>query len=284
MRKALIGILMAATVATPLAAQDNQQNWRHDRGEARSENRGDRGERGGGRQQREQAQPAQQAAPQQAAPQQQAPQQQRQWSRGQAAGGQRQQWQGNQAQAGQWQGNRGQGAQSTLDTQGVIPRYQRQGERNQQRYGNGNQAQGNWSQNGRRDDRYRDDRRDNGRNWNNNGGNWGNDRGSRQSYSWNRGWRNDNRYDWQRYRYSNRNQFRGGSYYAPYRNYRYNRLGIGGVLDSLFFGRDYWIDNPYDYRLPASPPGTQWVRYYNDVVLVDVYSGEVIDVIYDFFW
>ena len=28
----------------------------------------------------------------------------------------------------------------------------------------------------------------------------------------------------------------------------------------------------------------RWVRYYDDVLLVDVYSGEVVDVIYDFFW
>ena len=53
---------------------------------------------------------------------------------------------------------------------------------------------------------------------------------------------------------------------------------------SLFFGRNYWISDPYSYRLPPSPPGTQWIRYYDDVVLVDVYSGEVLDVIYDFFW
>jgi len=26
------------------------------------------------------------------------------------------------------------------------------------------------------------------------------------------------------------------------------------------------------------------VRYYDDVILVDVYTGEVLDVIYDFFW
>jgi len=26
------------------------------------------------------------------------------------------------------------------------------------------------------------------------------------------------------------------------------------------------------------------VRYYDDVVLVDTYTGEVVDVIYDFFW
>ncbi len=101
---------------------------------------------------------------------------------------------------------------------------------------------------------------------------------------WSSNWRNDNRYDWQRYRYSNRDRFRVGPYYSPYRNYGYNRFSIGIFLDSLFFDQRYWIGDPWQYRLPPAYPGTQWVRYYNDVLLVDVYSGEVVDVIYDFFW
>ena len=28
----------------------------------------------------------------------------------------------------------------------------------------------------------------------------------------------------------------------------------------------------------------RWVRYYDDAVLVDIYSGEVVDVINNFFW
>ena len=50
-----------------------------------------------------------------------------------------------------------------------------------------------------------------------------------------------------------------------------------------YFGQRYWID-PGMYQLPYPPPGTQWVRYWNDAVLVDTYSGEVVDVIRDFFW
>src|ERR1044071_9419732 len=100
--------------------------------------------------------------------------------------------------------------------------------------------------------------------------------GRNSRHSWNRGWRNDNRYDWLRYRYSNRNIFRIGPYYAPYRNYRYSRLSIGLFLDSAFFGRNYWIDDPWYYRLPPADYGTHWVRYYNDVLLVDDYTGEVL--------
>ena len=106
--------------------------------------------------------------------------------------------------------------------------------------------------------------------------NWGRD--------WNRGWRGDRRYDWQRYRVGNRHVFHLSPYYAPYRNWNYRRFSIGLFLDPLFYGQNYWIGDPYYYRLPPAPPGTEWVRYYNDVLLVDVYSGEVVDAIYDFFW
>ncbi len=36
--------------------------------------------------------------------------------------------------------------------------------------------------------------------------------------------------------------------------------------------------------MPPAEYGTRWVRYYDDVLLVDTYTGEVIDVIHDFFW
>jgi hypothetical protein len=160
--------------------------------------------------------------------------------------------------------------------------YAREGLRNQRRVEEGlREDYGIRQRDGRRD--WDRDRRE-GR-----GGNWSgrdrySDRRDHRRSSWNRSWRNDSRYDWQRYRYSNRNLYRSGSYYAPYRNYRYNRLSIGIHLDSLFYSNRYWLNDPYQYRLPMAPYGTQWVRYYDDVVLVDVYTGEVLDVIENFFW
>ena len=45
---------------------------------------------------------------------------------------------------------------------------------------------------------------------------------------WNRdSWRNDRRYDWQNWRYRNRNSYRLAPYYSPYRNHRYSRFSIG---------------------------------------------------------
>jgi hypothetical protein len=108
------------------------------------------------------------------------------------------------------------------------------------------------------------------------------DRGQRQA--WNNGWRRDQRYNWQGYRNQNRDIFRGGRYYAPYNGYSYRQLGIGFFLDQAFFGENYWIGDPGYYRLPPAEGPYRWVRYYDDVLLVNIYTGEVIDEIHDFFW
>jgi len=131
----------------------------------------------------------------------------------------------------------------------------------------------------RREDRrdWRQDRRDDRRDW----------RQDRREdrREWRRDWRNDRRYDWNGWRNQNRFVFRLNPYYSPYGyGYSYRRFGIGSILDSLLFGRNYWISDPWQYRLPPAPPGYQWVRYYNDVILVDTWNGQVVDVIYDFFW
>jgi hypothetical protein len=272
MRKALMGLILAATAMSPVAA--NAQDW-HNRGDrggrgARSQNEGDSGESRETRSERHQRQEAQQA-PQpvvQPAPQPQVVERQR--------GGDRGNWRG-----GSNDGNRGDdGNRRTRTNQGSIYPQAWQGDPNSPMLRHYQQVE-------RQNQQRYDGRRDDGRNWRN-------DRTDRRDWrdgdrrdrrtSWNRSWRNDNRYDWQRWRYSNRNIFHIGRYYSPYRNYGYNRFSIGLILDPLFFGRDYWIGDPWQYRLPPAPPGTQWIRYYDDVLLVDVYSGEVLDAIYDFFW
>jgi hypothetical protein len=149
--------------------------------------------------------------------------------------------------------------------QTIGGRYERQAERNQQRYEERLREDRREVREDRRD--YRQDRRD-----------------YRQAQRWDRNWRSNSRYDWQSYRYSNRNLYRGGSYYSPYRNHRYSRLTIGFQIGSGFYSDSYWLNDPWQYRLPHAYPGTRWIRYYDDVLLVDTYSGEVLDVIYDFFW
>jgi hypothetical protein len=137
------------------------------------------------------------------------------------------------------------------------------GWRDGNRRGDNNQ----WRDGDRRGDnntQWRDGRRDSNQ--------WSNNRGDYQR--WDRRWRNNNRYDWQRYRSTNRIVFNVGTYYSPYRNYSYRRFGTGSFLDSLFFGSRYWINDPWQYRLPEVYGPYRWVRYYDDVLLVDIYSPE----------
>lgn len=102
--------------------------------------------------------------------------------------------------------------------------------------------------------------------------------------TWDNNWRRDRRYDWRSYRTSNRDVYRSSRYYAPYRAYSYRPLSVGLFVEPQFFGQRYWISDPWQYRLPAVYGPYKWVRYYDEVLLIDIYDGQVVDVIRDFFW
>ena len=101
---------------------------------------------------------------------------------------------------------------------------------------------------------------------------------------WNTGWRSDRRYDWAGWRALHRDTFRIGYYYPPSGDYAYARLEVGALLAAEFWREQYWITDPAVYHLPP-PWGTyRWVRYYNDCLLVDIDTGEVVDVATNVFW
>lgn len=103
--------------------------------------------------------------------------------------------------------------------------------------------------------------------------------------AWNRGWRDDRRYDWSRYRATNRGAYRLPEYYAPSGwRYGYRRFSVGTTLWTGLWGSNYWIDDPFDYRLPEAYGPYRWVRYYDDALLVDVRNGRVVDVVYGIFF
>jgi Ni/Co efflux regulator RcnB len=56
------------------------------------------------------------------------------------------------------------------------------------------------------------------------------------------------------------------------------------TLPSIFWANNYWINDYYDYGLGAPPPGTVWVRYGSDAILIDRYTGEILEVVYDQFY
>jgi Ni/Co efflux regulator RcnB len=62
------------------------------------------------------------------------------------------------------------------------------------------------------------------------------------------------------------------------------RWEVGAFLPPFFLVRDYWYPDWGLIGLPPPPPDYQWVRYGSDLLLVDLTSGEVIDVVYDVFY
>ena len=102
-------------------------------------------------------------------------------------------------------------------------------------------------------------------------------------HHWRTDWRHDHKYDWHKHRHHHRSLFHLGFYFDPF-GWSYHRWGIGWRLWPSYYSSDYWLNDPYQYRLPYPPWPYRWVRYYNDALLVDTYTGEVVDVIYGFFW
>lgn len=107
------------------------------------------------------------------------------------------------------------------------------------------------------------------------------DRVSRER--WSSDWRRDHRYDWRSYRDRHRGLYRIGRYYDPY-GWNYRRFSIGFNLWPSYYSSSYWLNDPWMYRLPPAYGPYRWVRYYDDALLVNIYTGQVVDVLYNFFW
>jgi len=105
----------------------------------------------------------------------------------------------------------------------------------------------------------------------------------RTTTNWSTNWRYNDRYDWRRWRDRHRSSFHIGVYYDPF-GWNYRPYQIGWRLWPSYYSSRYWINDPWQYRLPYAPPGYVWVRYWDDAILVDRWSGEVVDVIHNFFW
>ena len=106
---------------------------------------------------------------------------------------------------------------------------------------------------------------------------------SHRTPRWASSWRGDRRYDWRRHRDRNRSLFRIGLYFDPF-GWNYRHFGIGWRLWPSYYSRSYWLDDPYMYRLPYAPHPYRWIRYWDDALLVNMYTGQVVDVERNFFW
>jgi hypothetical protein len=102
-------------------------------------------------------------------------------------------------------------------------------------------------------------------------------------HRWSGDWRRDHRYDWRSYRNRYQSLFRLGRYYDPY-GWNYRHFSIGFNLWPSYYGSSFWLNDPWQYRLPQAYGPYRWVRYYDDALLVNIYTGQVVDVVYNVFW
>jgi Ni/Co efflux regulator RcnB len=93
----------------------------------------------------------------------------------------------------------------------------------------------------------------------------------------------------QRYRYDNghyysRTRYSVGRFVWP-RGYVSSSWLIGEWLPQAFYDDDrYLVPQYWAYELYSPPYGYRWVRVGSDALLIDRYSGQVLDIVYSVFW
>jgi Ni/Co efflux regulator RcnB len=70
--------------------------------------------------------------------------------------------------------------------------------------------------------------------------------------------------------------------YPP--GFAYRRWEVGAALPPVFLARDYWYADWAALGMDPPPPGYEWVRYGPDLLLVNIDTGQVVDVAYDVFY
>ncbi|HEY1900531.1 MAG TPA: RcnB family protein [Steroidobacteraceae bacterium] len=71
---------------------------------------------------------------------------------------------------------------------------------------------------------------------------------------------------------------RGPAFHYP-SGFAYRAWATGAILPSVFLTDAYFYDNYATLGLAPPPAGYRWVRYGPDVLLVDVRSGRIADVV-----
>jgi Ni/Co efflux regulator RcnB len=79
-----------------------------------------------------------------------------------------------------------------------------------------------------------------------------------------------------------RYQWQGGWTSQP--GYYHRHWGYGDYLPHGWYGSNFWIGSYWFYGLPVAPFGFAWVRLGPDAVLVNLYTGLVVEVVYGLFW
>jgi Ni/Co efflux regulator RcnB len=95
--------------------------------------------------------------------------------------------------------------------------------------------------------------------------------------------RREVREDWRDYRRTHRDVYRRPAYQGP-RGYTYRPIAVGHRFQPAYYSNRYVVSNYGDYRLRAPSRGARWVRYGNDMALVNISNGRVLEVHNGFFW
>jgi Ni/Co efflux regulator RcnB len=74
------------------------------------------------------------------------------------------------------------------------------------------------------------------------------------------------------------------AYAAPVRNWRYRPVTVGYRLQPSFYGSRYFVSDYSMYRLRAPGRYQRWIRYGDDLLLVNVRTGRVLQVIHNRYW
>lgn len=86
--------------------------------------------------------------------------------------------------------------------------------------------------------------------------------------------RREYREDWRDYRKTHDGDYRRPAYRGP-AGYRYRPVAAGHRFAPAYYARNYWINDYSHYRLGRPGYDQRWVRYGNDVVLVNIRNGRV---------
>ena len=74
------------------------------------------------------------------------------------------------------------------------------------------------------------------------------------------------------------------AYRAPLRNWRYRSVRVGYRLQPAFYGSRYYVSNYNAFRVGAPGLYHRWIRYGNDLLLVNVRTGRVLQVVPNRYW
>ena len=75
----------------------------------------------------------------------------------------------------------------------------------------------------------------------------------------------------------------GRPWVAP-RGFVFRHFRLGERVPAVLLAANYFLTSYWLYGLEAPPPGYIWIREGSDAVLVDRYTGEVVQVAYDVFY